>query len=124
MALVIAVALAILVLPTPWNLVAVIVGATWELTTLLGGAWWSQRRSIQVGAEALIGREVPVRETCAPEGRVSVRGELWRARCEVTAGAGDNVRIVGLDGLTLVVEPVVPAAATPAPAGLRGRAAS
>ena len=55
---------------------------------------------------------------CAPEGRVSVRGELWRARCDVPARAGESVRIVGLDGLTLVVEPVVPAAA-----GSGGRAA-
>ena len=114
----IAVALAILVLPTPWNVAAVIAGATWELATLLGGAWWSQRRRIQVGVEALIGREVPVRESCAPVGRVSVRGELWRARCPVPAGRGEHVRIVGIDGLTLVVEPVRPARADP-----EGRAA-
>lgn len=118
MALVIAVALAILVLPTPWNVVAVIAGATWELATLLGGAWWSQRRRVQVGVEALIGREVPVREACAPVGRVSVRGELWRARCPVPISRGEHVRIVGIDGLTLVVAPV-----TPAPEGPGDRAA-
>ena len=51
-----------------------------------------------------------MRRACRPLGEVSVRGEIWQARCEAGADAGDIVRIVGLDGLTLVVEPVVPAA--------------
>jgi len=44
----------------------------------------------------------------APQGHVQVNGELWRAR---TTGAepveaGEEVRILALEGLTLVVEPV------------------
>jgi membrane protein implicated in regulation of membrane protease activity len=104
-ALVIAIVLAVLVLPAPWNVAAVIVGATWELGTMLGALWWSQRRSAQVGAEALVGRDAIVRDACAPIGRVSVRGELWRARCAAPVRPGDTVRVVGIDGLTLVVEP-------------------
>ena len=105
MALLIAIVLAVLVLPAPWNVAAVIVGAAWELATMLGALWWSQRRSARVGAEALLGQEVVVRDTCDPLGRVSVRGELWRARCATRAKVGDKARIVAVDGLTLVVEP-------------------
>jgi membrane-bound serine protease (ClpP class) len=109
MSLIIALALALFVLPTPWNLIAVVAAACWELATALGGLWWSQRRTAKVGAEALMGREVEVRRACRPVGEVRVRGEIWQARCAEGAEAGDSVRIVGLDGLTLLVEPVLPA---------------
>jgi membrane protein implicated in regulation of membrane protease activity len=34
-----------------------------------------------------------------------VQGELWRARCDEGANVGDAVRILRLEGLTLVVVP-------------------
>jgi membrane protein implicated in regulation of membrane protease activity len=104
--LIIALALALFVLPSPWNLAVVVAAAFWELATALGGLWWSQRYAAKVGAEAMVGREVEVRRACRPIGQVSVRGEIWQARCEQGADAGDKVRILGLDGLTLVVERV------------------
>jgi membrane-bound serine protease (ClpP class) len=36
---------------------------------------------------------------------VRLQGELWRARCAEGADAGEQVRVVALDGLTLLVEP-------------------
>jgi membrane protein implicated in regulation of membrane protease activity len=41
---------------------------------------------------------------CAPLGQVRLNGELWRASCPEGAEAGDEVRVVALDGLTLLVE--------------------
>jgi membrane protein implicated in regulation of membrane protease activity len=42
--------------------------------------------------------------SCRPEGQVRVHGELWRARCEEGADAGDEVVVERLeDGLTLIV---------------------
>jgi membrane-bound serine protease (ClpP class) len=108
--LIIALALALFVLPSPWNVAVVAGAAIWELATALGGLWWSQRHEAKVGMEALMGREVQVRRACRPLGEVRVRGEIWQARCEQGADAGDSVRIVGLDGLTLLVEPVPPSA--------------
>ena len=108
MALIIALALALFVLPSPWNVAVVAGAAVWELATALGGLWWSQRREARVGMEALMGREVEVRRACRPLGEVRVRGEIWKARCERGADRGDSVPIVGLDGLTLLVEPVTP----------------
>jgi membrane-bound serine protease (ClpP class) len=103
-AFVIALLLAIFVLPSPWGLVAVVVGGAWEIATVLAGLWWSQRRRATVGAEALIGAEVEVRDAISPVGSVRVKGELWRARCALGAERGELVRVVGIDGLTLVVE--------------------
>ncbi len=108
MALLVAIVLALTVLPAPWNLVAVAAAAVWEVLTTLGALWWSQRRAVKVGVETLIGREIVVRAACRPVGQVSVKGELWQARCDEGASSGEVVRILGIDGLTLVVEPVRP----------------
>ena len=108
MALLIAIVLALTVLPAPWNLAVVAAAAVWEVATALGALWWSQRRAAQVGAETLMGRTVDVRDACRPVGRVSVKGEIWQARCDEGVSAGQVVRIIGIDGLTLVVEAITP----------------
>jgi membrane-bound serine protease (ClpP class) len=62
------------------------------------------RRRPMLGADGLIGKIAVARGPLAPEGQVSVQGEIWRA--VVDAGAveeGDQVRIVDVDGLTLKV---------------------
>lgn len=47
-----------------------------------------------------------VRESIDPEGYVFVTGELWRARSTMgPIPIGDFVRVLDVDGLTLVVEP-------------------
>jgi membrane protein implicated in regulation of membrane protease activity len=106
MGLVVGLLLAILLLEEPWSWVAVGLGAAWEIaeTTLI--VRWSQRRKAHVGVEALIGRVAVVAADCMPEGQVRVAGELWRARCASGAGAGDEVVVREVNGLTLVVEPV------------------
>ncbi|HKP17042.1 MAG TPA: NfeD family protein [Gaiellaceae bacterium] len=65
---------------------------------------YSQRRRVQVGAETLIGQVVEVAEECRPYGYVRIQGELWRAHAAEGAAAGEQVRVVRRDGLTLEVE--------------------
>jgi membrane-bound serine protease (ClpP class) len=100
-----AVALAVFVLPQPWGLLLVIAAAIVEI----GESWFwirfSRRRRIRAGAETLIGSSAKVAAECRPLGQVRVHGELWGARCEAGAGVGETVRIVGREGLTLLVEP-------------------
>lgn len=61
----------------------------------------------EVGPEALVGVVGQVIEDLNPEGTILVEGEIWRAR----SGSGERiprgsaVRVVGVDGLTLIVEP-------------------
>ena len=97
--------LAILVLDEPWSWVAVGLGATWEIAETGLLIWWSKRRRAVVGAEALVGRRAIVAADCMPDGQVRIAGELWQARCRGGAGAGDEVVVQEVDGLTLVVEP-------------------
>ena len=104
MSLLIAILLALFVLPSPWGLVAIVVAAVWEVLTMLGGIWWSTRRRAVVGAESLVGEQGRVVRRCRPRGQVAVRGEIWGARCEEGADVGETVRIRGLQGLTLIVE--------------------
>lgn len=104
MTLLVAILLALFVLPSPWGVIAVAGAAAFETAEAVALIWWSKRRRARVGAEALIGATAEVVEPCAPIGYVRVQGELWRARCDDGAARGETVRIRGIEGLTLVVE--------------------
>jgi membrane protein implicated in regulation of membrane protease activity len=115
MTLVIAILLAVFLLPWPWSGVAVVAAAVWEATSALAGIWYSRRGRPQVGAEALVGRSAEVVVACRPLGQVRLGGELWRARCDEGADAGERVRVRAVEGITLLVEPL------PADAAARDR---
>lgn len=104
MGLLLALLLAILVLEEPWTWVAVVLGAGWELAETILLVRWSQKRRAAVGSEALVGRAAVVASDCRPEGQVRVAGELWRARCEAGAAAGEEVVVRAVHGLMLEVE--------------------
>jgi membrane-bound serine protease (ClpP class) len=105
MLFVIAVILAVFVVPSPWGLVLVGVAAVIEIGETFFWVWLSQRHRIKMGAETLLGAAAEVVTPCRPEGQVRIQGELWRARCESGADPGDKVRVVERDGLTLLVAP-------------------
>jgi membrane-bound serine protease (ClpP class) len=100
-ALTVAILLAVFVLPHPWGVAAVALGALVEVAESLFWVRWSRRRRAQVGIETLIGTEGEAR----PGGYVFVNGELWRARGAEHLTAGARVRVLAVDGLTLIVEP-------------------
>lgn len=103
MSLLLAVVL-LLLLPSPWNWVGFF--GSLVLFWFEVGFWWRRVRGqrIQAGSETLIGRQARVVAACRPRGQVMLDGERWEARCEAGAGTGETVRIVGRDGLVLVVE--------------------
>jgi membrane-bound serine protease (ClpP class) len=104
MALVLAVVLVVTgVVHGSWAVALISGTATLEVSQTLFWLWYSQRRAVQVGAEALTGVVVEVADECRPYGHVRVQGELWRARCVEGAARGERVRIAGRDGLTLEV---------------------
>jgi membrane-bound serine protease (ClpP class) len=105
MILLTAVLLALFLLPYPWNLIVVIVGAVVEVVETGLFLWWSRRRRATVGAETMVGKKGVAVGTLGPEGQVRVEGEIWNARCERGADAGTRVVVRGIDGLTLEVEP-------------------
>jgi membrane-bound serine protease (ClpP class) len=103
-ALLIAILLAVFLLPTPWNVLALVCGLLIEVGEVVFGIWYSRRRRATTGAEGMVGGTAKVIEPCRPEGRVSYKGERWEAVCAEGADIGERVRIKAVDGLTLVVE--------------------
>jgi len=59
----------------------------------------------KVAAENIIGEEGRVTRRLAPEGYVKVKGVLWKAICdEAELEIGDEVVVVGIEGLRLIVK--------------------
>ena len=103
MLLVVAILLAVFVLPPIWGLVAVTAAAVIEISEFFFWIWLSRRRDVQAGRETLIGKTARVTTPCRPDGQVRLEGELWRAHCEAGADVGDAVRVTAIDELTLQV---------------------
>ena len=106
MLLFISILLALFVLPSPWGLVAVAIGAALDIAETGTFIWWSKRRKAAVGVEALVGKRGVVVGALWPEGQVRVNGELWKARCSGVCEPGAAIVVRAIDGLTLEVEPV------------------
>jgi membrane protein implicated in regulation of membrane protease activity len=88
-------------LPSPWNLIVVVVAALLEVGEV--GFWlkFLRRYRVQTGAEGLIGQRG---EVIGPD-RVRVRGEIWAAAANGPLERGAQVRVAAVEGLTLRVEP-------------------
>jgi membrane protein implicated in regulation of membrane protease activity len=99
----IAILLALFVLPSPWGLAAVAAAGALELVEAWAFIAWSKRRRPAVGSEALVGKKAQVVSDLLPDGQVRLDGELWRARCEQGARTGETVVVRGVEGLTLLV---------------------
>ena len=106
MLLVVAILLTVFVLSPPLGIAVMVLAALVEVGELLFWRRFLRRYRIQTGTEAMVGARAEVLEDCAPDGRVTVGGEIWNARSERPIVAGQAVRIVGVEGLTLSVEPV------------------
>ncbi|HUL18429.1 MAG TPA: nodulation protein NfeD [Steroidobacteraceae bacterium] len=65
----------------------------------------AMRRPVATGAQAMIGASAEVIADFTGRGRVRYGGELWNARSAAALHAGEQARIVKVEGLTLWVEP-------------------
>jgi membrane-bound serine protease (ClpP class) len=104
----------------PWALVGAVAALGAISVTILSFAIRAQRRPMTTGVEGLIGKTATVIVPFAPTGRVRLLGEDWAARLagnhadnEAPIRTGQSVRITGIDGITLIVEPVSPALEAP-----------
>ncbi|MGC9210031.1 MAG: NfeD family protein [Acidilobus sp.] len=66
----------------------------------------ARRKRVMTGPEALLGSVGVAVTDLNPEGEVRVEGIVWRARSKVPVRAGEQVRVVGREGLSLIVEPL------------------
>ncbi len=78
----------------------------------------ARRRPVVAGGDMLIGMTGEVVEVDTPDadadsdGWARIHGERWRVRCDGGITRGDQVRVIARHGLTLMVEPVAPLAAS------------
>jgi membrane protein implicated in regulation of membrane protease activity len=102
---IVAVVLALTVLPQPWGWIAVVSAAAIDVAETWFFVHWSKRRRSAVGAETLVGRRAVVVRALAPRGQVKLDGEVWEASSSVHVAPGEEVVVTGLRGLLLDVEP-------------------
>ena len=92
---------------TPWSIVVIAIACLLEVIEIVFLRRWAgrldRRTKRTTGAEAMIGEAAEVVQACHPKGTVELMGELWAARCEMGAEAGETVLVEAVDGLTLVV---------------------
>ncbi|HEY3614903.1 MAG TPA: NfeD family protein [Gaiellales bacterium] len=100
--LIIAILLALFVLPSPWGLVVVLAAACLEVVEITWGIRLARRRS-SVGAQTLVGRDAVVVRALEPRGQVAIDGERWQAESAVAVPVGATVVIEAIDELTLSV---------------------
>ncbi len=102
---IVAVVLALTVLPAPWGWIAIVGAFAIDAAETAFFVRWSKRRRATVGAETLVGRTAVVVRALAPDGQVKLDGEVWQARASVDLLPGDEVVVTAVDGLVLAVEP-------------------
>jgi membrane-bound serine protease (ClpP class) len=66
----------------------------------------SQRRPVVTGARVMVGQTAEAVESFAEQGQVRYAGELWNAHTTTPLRAGQQVRIVKVEGLRLWVESI------------------
>jgi membrane-bound serine protease (ClpP class) len=95
----------------PWPLIAVVTAlSAGFLLVVLNFALRARRRPVVSGREQMIGANGEV-ITITEDGVLArIQGELWKIRASTPAGEsllkiGQMVRVVGIDGLVLTVEP-------------------
>lgn len=76
------------------------------LVFVVGMAVKARKRPVVSGTEELIGKEALVIEDFEQQGKVNIHSENWNAHSDSPLHKGQHVRVVGIDGLTLYVEPL------------------
>jgi len=64
-----------------------------------------RQRGVDAGPSRMIGLKGKAVTEVACEGRVMVQGEYWWAHARGRIAEGESVRVAGIDGMTLEVEP-------------------
>ena len=108
MLLIIALFLLLFVFSPAVGIAVVAVALVFEVAELAFWRRFLRRYRIRSGPETMVGDAATVEDPLRPDGTVRYRGAIWRARIrEGSARPGDRVRIAGVEGLTLEVEPDV-----------------
>ncbi len=95
-------------IPLAGLIVLMVVWGTFSVFTYRMGSRALRRKPL-VGLPDMVGSKGKVMSPLAPEGLVRIKGELWVAQSESgEMNAGEEIIVVGQDGLKLVVSKSIP----------------
>ena len=93
----------------PWQLIGGVAAAgAGVLFVVLNFALRARQRPLVSGREQMLGATGEVLAITDGGVFARTRGEVWQVRANVPLGRGQRVRVVGIDGLLLAVEPTGP----------------
>jgi membrane-bound serine protease (ClpP class) len=113
-ALIIALLLAIFLIPWPWGVLVVVAALGLEVLEIRWGLRLARGRS-QVGIETLVGKRGRAATDLEPRGQVFIDGARWAARSSRAVRSGTTVEVREVHGLELYVDPVYPGPSDAAP---------
>lgn len=91
------------VLPLAWALP--LYGFVLVVSAILYGLIYrTHRQPVASGKESMLGREVLAAESFEVQGQVRYQSVLWKARSTEPLAAGDRATIMGMHGMTLLVQ--------------------
>jgi len=96
-------------LPVPWlTAVLTLAGLALFMLAAMPATVRARFSTPTIGRESMVGEVGQAAADVAPEGLVRVRGALWRARTNraTPIAEGHAVRVAGVEGLVLQVEPI------------------
>ena len=89
-----------------WQLIALVAVTS---AVIFGGVVWlalrARGRAVVSGREQMLDETGETLEAFADHGRVRVHSEEWQARTNARLRRGQRIKVVGMEGLTLIVEP-------------------
>jgi membrane-bound serine protease (ClpP class) len=90
----------------PWTLIALVAAASAAFfLVVIGMAVQARRRPVITGREELIGARGQIIEQANGQWWARVHGEVWKVRSRAELRPGESIRVKGIDGLALEVEP-------------------
>jgi len=91
----------------PWSVIATAsVASTALLAVVLNLVVGARKRPVVSGGEQMIGATGEVLDDTVGATYARIRGEMWKVRFGAPLERGQRVRVVGIEGLVLAVEPV------------------
>jgi membrane-bound serine protease (ClpP class) len=93
--------------PSPFAMAAAVVGTVLFMVAAMPAVVRARFSTPTIGRESMLGELGAALTDVSPEGTVELREAPWRARTNraTPIRAGEPVRVVGIDGLLLEVEP-------------------
>lgn len=91
---------------SPWAIAPIALAAVGFFVFVIPAALRAQRAPSKLSDDNLVGAEGIAQTDLDPSGVVAVHAETWTATSTARVASGEPIRVIGIDGLRLQVEPL------------------